>query len=83
MLTYHARIEPDGDAWTVEFPDCPGCLTFGRSVEEAKANAREALEGWLESMLDLDRPVPRPLATDGEPIEVALELTERLRRAWG
>ncbi|MGD9822684.1 MAG: type II toxin-antitoxin system HicB family antitoxin [Aminobacteriaceae bacterium] len=31
----------------VEFPDLPGCATFGTSEAEAVARAKEALEGFL------------------------------------
>ena len=30
--------------------DLPGCLTFGRSLDEARENAREALSAYLESI---------------------------------
>lgn len=81
-LVYRAKIEEDVDGWNVEFPDCPGCLTCGDTFEEAKAWAKEALEGWLESMADLGRKVPKPEATDGEPIEIDVDLSDAIRSLW-
>ena len=39
----------DGSYW-VEFPDLPGCHTYGGSIEETTANAYEALSGYLASL---------------------------------
>ena len=32
----------------VEFPDLPGCQTYGTTLEEARMNALEALQVWLD-----------------------------------
>lgn len=52
MICYPAVIEYDRaeHAYNVSFPDLPGCLTFGDTLEEAKDNAREALSAYLESI---------------------------------
>lgn len=34
--------------WLVEFPGLAGCHTYGRTMEEARANAREVLQVWLD-----------------------------------
>jgi predicted RNase H-like HicB family nuclease len=36
----------DGGFWA-EVPALPGCLTQGETIEEVRANIREAIEGWL------------------------------------
>jgi predicted RNase H-like HicB family nuclease len=41
--------EPDGSAYNVVVPSMPGVSTFGDTVEEALANAHEAMTGWLLS----------------------------------
>ena len=46
--------------WLVEFPDLPGCLTQGDSLEEAKHNAREALTGYLASIFERNLKIPEP-----------------------
>lgn len=50
MRTLHYKVllrkEKDG-TYTVIVPSLPGCLTFGRTVEEAIAMAKEAIEGLL------------------------------------
>ncbi len=44
----------------VSVPDVPGCFSAGETMEEALANAREALECHIEGMLMDDEAVPVP-----------------------
>ena len=51
QLEYPAVFEPaEEGGYNVSFPAFPGCVTFGRTFEEAKEKAREALELWLEEL---------------------------------
>ncbi len=44
-------IEQDENGYYVsEVPALPGCLSQGKTQEEAIANIKEAIEGWLEVM---------------------------------
>lgn len=47
---YPAVFNPNGEGYDVSFPDFPGCVTFGRSLDEAKQMAREVLSLWLEEL---------------------------------
>ncbi len=51
------RKEEDG-TYTVIVPSLPGCLTFGRTVEEALAMAKEAVEGFIACMIERGEEVP-------------------------
>ena len=42
----------------VTVPDLPGCFSAGESIEDALANAREAIELHLEGLLDDGEPLP-------------------------
>ncbi|MGA9029251.1 MAG: type II toxin-antitoxin system HicB family antitoxin, partial [Methanoregula sp.] len=42
----------------VTVPALPGCITQGKTVAEAEANAKEAIEGYLESLIKHQRKVP-------------------------
>lgn len=61
-FTYPAIVKYDkGDkVYTVEFPDLPGCVTFGETLTEAKEKAREALSGYLASVFDRGFKIPIP-----------------------
>ena len=46
-------FEPDERDWIhVWCPDLPGCHSQGKTIEEAKANITEAIEGYLEVMAE-------------------------------
>ena len=47
LRVYPAFIARDGNGFGVSFPDLPGCLTCADTPEEALANAKEALEGFI------------------------------------
>lgn len=70
MLRYPAKIKylPEDKAYLVEFPDLPGCLTDGATVEEARHNAKEALTGYLASVFERNLQVPEPSALKGRTI---------------
>jgi len=64
MPHYIALIHKDADSdYGVSFPDFPGIVTAGRSLDEARAMAEEALAFHIEGM-----------AKDGEPIPEASSL---------
>jgi predicted RNase H-like HicB family nuclease len=47
VLTGIVRAEPDAGGYTASIPALPGCHTQGETLEEVRANLREAAEGWL------------------------------------
>ena len=50
-MKLHVIIEQDEKGYYVaEVPALPGCLSQGKTEEEAIANIKEAIEGWLEVM---------------------------------
>src|SRR5215467_4122202 len=55
--------EPDSD-FGVSFPDFPGCITAGRTLEEARRLAVEALGLHIGGMLEDGDPVPEPSTLD-------------------
>lgn len=62
-MLFPFAIEPGDDthAFGVVFPDCPGCISAGDTLDEAFANAKEAVEGWLECVIDDGDDIPEPL----------------------
>jgi predicted RNase H-like HicB family nuclease len=49
--------EPNSD-FGVSFPDFPGCITAGRTLDEARDMAAEALTGHIEVMRETGEPLP-------------------------
>lgn len=44
--------------WVAECPSLPGCITQGKSREEALENAKEAIEGYIAALEEDGIPVP-------------------------
>ncbi len=44
--------------WVVECPSLPGCISQGKTKEEALANIKEAIEGYIAALQDDNLPVP-------------------------
>ena len=51
-LTALVQPEPDVGGYSASIPAVPGCHTQGETLDEVRANLREAAEGWLSSAHD-------------------------------
>lgn len=49
--------EPEG-GYTVRIPSLPGCVTYGKSLEEAQKMAIDAIEAYLASLKKHGEPIP-------------------------
>lgn len=50
-MNFTIVIEKDETGYYVaEVPALPGCVSQGKTPQEAQANIREAIEGWIEVM---------------------------------
>ncbi len=60
-LVYPALFSPwdEGDGYTVEFPDLPGCVTEGDSLADAMEMAQDAASGWVLGELEDGNPIPK------------------------
>ncbi|MBI2865609.1 MAG: type II toxin-antitoxin system HicB family antitoxin [Chloroflexi bacterium] len=60
MRRYTVFLTPDEEegGYVASVPALPGCHTQGESLDEALSNAREAIEGYIETLRDLGRPIP-------------------------
>jgi predicted RNase H-like HicB family nuclease len=47
VLTAIIHPEPEAGGYSASIPALPGCHTQGETLEEVRANLREAAEGWL------------------------------------
>jgi predicted RNase H-like HicB family nuclease len=62
---YIALIHKEKDSdYGVSFPDFPGCVTAGKTLEEAKTLAKEALESHIEGMIEDGEEFPTPTETN-------------------
>jgi predicted RNase H-like HicB family nuclease len=57
--SYQINLIPEEEGgYTVLVPLLPGCVSYGATVEEATANAREAIELHLENLAAHKQPIP-------------------------
>ena len=67
-LRFRVLIGQDEDGMFVaECPNLPGCISQGRTREEALANIRDAMQGYLASLEKHGEPTP---LVEGEIVEV-------------
>ena len=50
-MAYRMEVVEDKEegGFVVSYPDLPGCITCGETVESAVANALDAKKAWLEA----------------------------------
>lgn len=63
------REEPEG-GYTVTVPTLPGCLTFGETIDEAIAMAKEAISLYIESLTAHGEEIP----TEEKTLEYTLTI---------
>jgi predicted RNase H-like HicB family nuclease len=68
------RPEPEG-GYTVTCPKLPPVVTYGETLEEARANAREAIELVIEVYRDEGREIPPADEPPSGPIEELVFVT--------
>lgn len=71
QFVFPAVFHPNEDdgSFTVTFPDLPGCITEGKSLENALFMAQDALSVWLEYTIDHKEPVPTATALQNMKVE--------------
>lgn len=69
-LIYPAVFEPleEQDGFCVTFPDLPGCVTQGDTLEDAVEMAVDAASGWVLDELENGRKAPK--ASDIRDVEI-------------
>jgi predicted RNase H-like HicB family nuclease len=71
-MEYIAYLHKDRDSdYGVSFPDFPGCITAGRTLDEASRLAPEALALHIQGMIEDGDAVPEPSKVDDIAAEAA------------
>jgi predicted RNase H-like HicB family nuclease len=80
---YAHVIEPlsddDGGGYLITFPDLPGCIADGETLEETMANGRDAFSAWMSARAHIGKPIPKP-TRHGEAAD-PVRLVQRLPRS--
>ena len=68
IVKYPVLVDGEDGVYGVVFPDLPGCVAMGTTVDEALVNAEEVVRDWVESMEAHCQEIPAP--SDLETVEV-------------
>lgn len=60
MFVYPAIFHQEDSSYWVEFPDLPGCQSFGDTLPETMAEALEALAAYVLTLLEQGKPLVQP-----------------------
>jgi predicted RNase H-like HicB family nuclease len=78
-LKYPFTLDQDDDgSYFINFPDLPGCMTCGDSIEHAIKMGEDAKKSWIESALADNDFIPEPKAVEDYPDNFKLRLPKSL-----
>ena len=83
-ITIRPLSKDEGGGYLAEYPEIPGCMSDGETIEEAIANGREALRDCLEVFKESGRKAPIPGVEAAQwrqrlPRTLYMKLTERAK----
>ena len=71
-MTYTVVIRKGNESgFVATVPALPGCVSQGRTRKEALRNAREAIEAYIEALMEDGLPVPTQTDSELGDIEVS------------
>ena len=80
-LKYPFVLERDEDgSYFIEYPDLPGCMTCGTSIEKAINMGEDAKRSWITSALTDNDFIPEPKTVEDYPDNFKLRLPKSLYR---
>ncbi len=50
----------EDNAYIVEAPELPGCVSDGKTPQDALQNIQMVIDEWIETAQSLGRPIPKP-----------------------
>ncbi len=81
-LPYRMEIVEDKDegGFVVSYPDLPGCITCGETIEAAISNAVDAKKAWIEVALESGIEIHEPESLDGYSGQFKLRIPRSLHK---
>lgn len=73
-VRYTVVFDEGEDGYTVTVPALPGIVTSGRTLDEARRMAQDAIRCHLESLIKDGEPIPAEKAVDVERLELELPI---------
>lgn len=81
-LPYKMEIVPEIEegGFVAMFPDLPGCITVGDTINEVISNIIDAKKAWIEAELEEGRKIPEPKDINDYSGQFKLRLPKSLHR---
>ena len=81
-MSYRMEIVEDKDegGFVVSYPEIPGCITCGETVEAAVTNALDAKRAWIEAALDEGIQIQEPDSLEDYSGQFKLRIPRSLHR---
>ena len=82
-MPYRMKIVEDSDegGFVASYPDLPGCISCGETVEAAAANAQDAKRAWLEAAMEDGIAIREPDSLDDYSGQFKLRIPKSLHRS--
>ena len=83
MYPFMTRVllPEEGGGYLIEFPDLPGCMSDGETLQEAIENGQDALQCWIEAAAEDGQEIPEPGSSptwvQQVPTDVHIQLSKR------
>lgn len=81
-MSYRMEIVENKEegGFVVSYPDLPGCITCGETVESAVANAQDAKRAWLEAAIEEGIEIQEPNSLEDYSGQFKLRIPRSLHR---
>lgn len=82
-LPYRLEIIPDPDegGYVARYPELPGCITSGETLESAVENAADAKKAWIEAVIEDGTEIAEPTSLDDYSGQFKLRIPKSLHRS--
>ena len=72
--------DEDEGGYVISFPDLPGCLSVGATIEEAIKNGDDAKKEWFYACLEEGVDVPEPFSAEDYSGQLRLRMPKSLHK---
>ena len=82
-ISYRMEIIEDKEegGFVISYPDLPGCITCGETIESAVANAFDAKKTWIEAALEEGKEIFEPNSLEDYSGQFKLRIPRSLHRS--
>ena len=72
--------DTDEGGYGISYPDLPGCISFGATIEEAVANGEDARKEYIYSLLEDNQRIPEPFNAEAYSGQFRLRMPKSLHK---